>query len=30
MADEGTVDAAWVQRRYAVGGLVADEEKARD
>jgi SAM-dependent methyltransferase len=29
MVDEGTVDAEWVGRRYAVVGLVAGEEKAR-
>jgi SAM-dependent methyltransferase len=29
MVDEGTVNAEWVGRRYAVGGLVAGEEKAR-
>jgi hypothetical protein len=29
MADEVTVDAAWVERRYAVVRLVAEEEKAR-
>ena len=29
MVDEATVDAEWVEQRYAVGGLVADEEKVR-
>jgi SAM-dependent methyltransferase len=29
MVDEGTVDAEWVGRRYAVDGFVAGEEKAR-
>jgi hypothetical protein len=29
MVDEATVDAEWVEQRYAVGELVADEEKVR-
>jgi SAM-dependent methyltransferase len=29
MVDEATVNAEWVERRYAVGGLAADEEKVR-
>jgi hypothetical protein len=29
MVDGTTVDAEWVVRRYAVGRLFADEEKAR-